>query len=169
MLLRRKCKWCGRDYDAYSTAARDGYCSSKCKAEAERSKMEVDRLEMENRKLRQETGGSGGGSGDGCSPTMIKWGVIVFFVLGLIGMCSDDDEEEDQKNKTTQRTEQVIRNGKQETQAIRKSVKKTKLVAENVQTEETPGDTLAIENYFLQINYDQYVKQRKLNRNIGID
>lgn len=143
MLLRRKCKWCGRDYDAYSTAARDGYCSSKCKAEAERSKMEVDRLEMENRKLRQasansgSSGGSGSG-GDGCSPTMIKWGAIVFIVLAIMGMCKGGDEDEKQDKKAAQRTGQVSKTSKQETQTVQKSAKKIEPVAENVQTEEIP-------------------------------
>lgn len=92
---------------------------------------------MESRRARQESGGSGG-SGAGCSPAMIKWGAIVFIVLVLIAMCSDDNEEEKQNDKTTPRTEQVTKTSKRETQAVRKPVKKMELVAENVPTEETP-------------------------------
>lgn len=92
---------------------------------------------MESRRARQESGGSGGG-GAGCSPAMIKWGAIVFIVLVLIAMCSDDNEEEKQNDKTTPRTEQVTKTSKRETQAVRKPVKKMELVAENVPTEETP-------------------------------
>ena len=69
---------------------------------------------------------------------MIKWGAIVFIVLVLIAMCSDDNEEEKQNDKTTPRTEQVTKTSKRETQAVRKPVKKMELVAENVPTEETP-------------------------------
>ena len=126
------CKWCGRQYDSGNSTAnsRCKYCSGRCEAEAERA-------EMESRRARQESGGSGGG-GAGCSPAMIKWGAIVFIVLVLIAMCSDDNEEEKQNDKTTPRTEQVTKTSKRETQAVRKPVKKMELVAENVPTEETP-------------------------------
>ena len=126
------CKWCGRQYDTVNSTAnsRWKYCSGRCEAEAERA-------EMESRRARQESGGSGG-SGAGCSPAMIKWGAIVFIVLVLIAMCSDDNEEEKQNDKTTPRTEQVTKTSKRETQAVRKPVKKMELVAENVPTEETP-------------------------------
>lgn len=126
------CKWCGRQYDFINSTAKNKwtYCSGRCEAEAERA-------EMESRRARQESGGSGG-SGAGCSPAMIKWGAIVFIVLVLIDMCSDDNEEEKQNDKTTPRTEQVTKTSKRETQADRKPVKKMELVAENVPTEETP-------------------------------
>lgn len=126
------CKWCGRQYDSHNSTANSHwkYCSGRCEAEAERA-------EMESRRARQESGGSGGG-GAGCSPAMIKWGAIVFIVLVLIAMCSDDNEEEKQNDKTTPRTEQVTKTSKRETQAVRKPVKKMELVAENVPTEETP-------------------------------
>lgn len=130
----RNCRWCGRRYEwSESTASgiyKDYYCSGRCEAEAKRA-------EMESRRARQESGGSGGG-GAGCSPAMIKWGAIVFIVLVLIVMCSDDNEEEKQNDKTTPRTEQVTKTSKRETQAVRKPVKKMELVAENVPTEETP-------------------------------
>ena len=126
------CKWCGRQYDSKNSTANSKweYCSGRCEAEAKRA-------EMESRRARQESGGSGG-SGAGCSPAMIKWGAIVFIVLVLIAMCSDDNEEEKQNDKTTPRTEQVTKTSKRETQAVRKPVKKMELVAENVPTEETP-------------------------------
>ena len=126
------CKWCGRQYDSKNSTANSKweYCSGRCEAEAKRA-------EMESRRARQESGGSGGG-GAGCSPAMIKWGAIVFIVLVLIVMCSDDNEEEKQNDKTTPRTEQVTKTSKRETQAVRKPVKKMELVAENVPTEETP-------------------------------
>lgn len=126
------CKWCGRQYDSKNSTANSKweYCSGRCEAEAKRA-------EMESRRARQESGGSGGG-GAGCSPAMIKWGAIVFIVLVLIAMCSDDNEEEKQNDKTTPRTEQVTKTSKRETQAVRKPVKKMELVAENVPTEETP-------------------------------
>lgn len=126
------CKWCGRQYDISKSTANSNwiYCSGRCEAEAKRA-------EMESRRARQESGGSGG-SGAGCSPAMIKWGAIVFIVLVLIVMCSDDNEEEKQNDKTTPRTEQVTKTSKRETQAVRKPVKKMELVAENVPTEETP-------------------------------
>lgn len=126
------CKWCGRQYDISNSTAKTKwtYCSGRCEAEAERA-------EMESRRARQESGGSGG-SGAGCSPAMIKWGAIVFIVLVLIVMCSDDNEEEKQNDKASPRTEQVTKTSKRETQAVRKPVKKMELVAENVPTEETP-------------------------------
>lgn len=126
------CKWCGRQYDISKSTAKTNwtYCSGRCEAEAKRA-------EMESRRARQESGGSGG-SGAGCSPAMIKWGAIVFIVLVLIVMCRDDNEEEKQNDKTTPRTEQVTKTSKRETQAVRKPVKKMELVAENVPTEETP-------------------------------
>ena len=128
-----RCNWCGREFDFIKSTAkkrRDMYCSGKCEAEAEKS-------EIENKKLRQESGGNGSG-GDGCSPAMIKWSAIVIIVLAIIGMCKGGDEEEKQDEKATLRTEQVAKTGKQETQAVRKSTKKVKPVAENVQTEEIP-------------------------------
>ena len=124
-----RCKWCGREYEFSRSTANNNkslYCSGKCEAEAQK-------LEMENRKLRQETGGSGG---DGCSPAMIKWGAIILIVFGLIGMCQGGDEEEEQDKKATQRIEQVTKTGKQEAQAVRKPAKKIEPMDESVQAEE---------------------------------
>lgn len=142
------CRWCGCRYDFKSSTANNKvrYCSRRCEIEAQRSEMESRRLQQDSGRSGSSSsssssgGGSGGsgGSGAGCSPAMIKWGAIVFIVLVLIAMCSDDNEEEKQNDKTTPRTEQVTKTSKRETQAVRKPVKKMELVAENVPTEETP-------------------------------
>lgn len=142
------CRWCGCRYDFKSSTANNKvrYCSRRCEIEAQRSEMESRRLQQDSGRSGSSSsssssgGGSGGsgGGGAGCSPAMIKWGAIVFIVLVLIAMCSDDNEEEKQNDKTTPRTEQVTKTSKRETQAVRKPVKKMELVAENVPTEETP-------------------------------
>ena len=140
------CRWCGCRYDFKSSTANNKvrYCSRRCEIEAQRSEMESRRLQQDSGRSgsssssSSSSGGGSGGSGAGCSPAMIKWGAIVFIVLVLIAMCSDDNEEEKQNDKTTPRTEQVTKTSKRETQAVRKPVKKMELVAENVPTEETP-------------------------------
>ena len=135
-----KCKWCGREYDNRKSTASDyaTYCSGKCEAEAKRSKMEAEKLELEKRKLRQESGGSGG---DGCSSAMIKWGVIVFIIIAIIGMCSDDDNEKEEEQKATPKTEQVTKNVKRVTPKSAKQLepasKKVQTKAESQQVEET--------------------------------
>ena len=108
-----KCKWCGRGYDSLQSTASDfvNYCSGKCEAEAKRAKMEVERLELEKRRLRQESGSDNNISWwDIFRPLLIPIAIILIIVM----MCTDNNDEnkENQDPKASPQTEQVTTTNK---------------------------------------------------------
>ena len=107
----RKCQWCGRVYDYNNSSDSINYCSSKCEAEAKRSKMEVERLELEKKRLRQE---SGGNDNLGCLDIFKLLLIPLAIILIIVGMCTDnhDENEENQDQKAGQQTEQVTTTNK---------------------------------------------------------
>lgn len=97
-----RCKWCGREYDANKSAARNNnyYCSGRCEAEAERAKAETERAKAEARAQ------SGGSDNDGCGWILGKkwfWIIVVAFIIAA--MCSNPDEDGKKKEKKTENTE----------------------------------------------------------------
>ena len=117
------CRWCGRKYDwLKSTASDRGYfCSKRCEVAAYKAGAAPSGRSFESYL-------------DSCMPRCL---IILLIVGGIIGMCSDNDENNKKRDKkATQHTEQVSKSNKQETQTVRKSVKKVEPVVENVSTEE---------------------------------
>lgn len=142
MPIYNRCKWCGCEYDPNKSTASDisKYCSGKCEAEAKRSKMEAEKLEMEKRKLRQE---SGGGNNDnlGCLDIFKLSLIPLAIILIIVGMCSDGDDEKNEEQKATPKTEQMTKNVKRATKKPAKQLeqtnKKVQTKAESQQVEET--------------------------------
>lgn len=120
------CRWCGRKYDWLNSTASDrGYfCSKRCEVAAQRAGAAPSGRSFESRL-------------DSCMGRGFIYFLAIALIYGVIETCTGSDKKEPNK-KASQRTEQVTKTSKRETQAVRKPVKKMELVAENVPTEETP-------------------------------